>query len=155
MKYNLKIRGAIGGWWGTDLEYVIDYLDKNKEKPLDVMICSPGGSVADGLEVYQAFRDHGNIHAHIVGMTASIATVIAMGAKQVTMVKDSVMLSIQQLNNKGSRSSCLPESQRCLPVYLGQQQDPKGSREHSLHSRRMAGSVRRSWRRSLQLYLHR
>lgn len=93
MKYNFKIRGVIGSWWfgmtADDVEY---YLNQHKNEEIDVAICSPGGSVSEGLEIYQAFKDHGKIHAHIIGMTASIATIIAMGAQTVDMVKGSLIL---------------------------------------------------------------
>lgn len=93
MKYNFTIRGTIGSyWWGTKAEDVSYFLNKHQDEELDVAICSPGGDVSEGLEIYQAFKDHGKIHAHIIGMTASMATVIAMGAKTVDMVKGSLIL---------------------------------------------------------------
>ena len=92
MKYHIKIRGVVGSWWGVMADDVEHFLNQYKDKEVDVAICSPGGSVAEGLEIYQAFKDHGKVHAHIVGMTASIATVIAMGAKTVDMVKGSLIL---------------------------------------------------------------
>lgn len=92
MTYQLTIRGEIGGWWGVDPAEIITYLRNNKDKPVNVAICSPGGFFDAGLEIYQAFRDHGNVHAHIIGLTASAATIIAMGAKEVTMVKNSLLL---------------------------------------------------------------
>lgn len=92
MKYNITIRGAIGGWWGVQPDQISSYLNKHKEEKVDIAICSPGGLVDDGLEIYQAFKDHGNVHAHIIGMTASAATIIAMGAKTCDMVKNSIIL---------------------------------------------------------------
>lgn len=93
MKYNFRIRGVIGSWWyGMTAEDVNYFLSKHKDEELDIAICSPGGSVSEGLEIYQAFKDHGKIHAHIIGMTASIATIIAMGAQSVDMVKGSLIL---------------------------------------------------------------
>lgn len=93
MKYNLKIRGTIGDWWsGTSADDVVRFLNSNKDTQIDVAICSPGGYVNDGLEIYQAFIDHGNVHAHIIGLTASMATVIAMGCKTVDMVSGSLIL---------------------------------------------------------------
>jgi len=92
MEYNITIRGQIGGWFGVSPLSVSDYLKKHKGEKVDVAICSPGGFLDDGLEIYQAFKDHGNVHAHIIGMTASAATIIAMGAKTVEMAKNSLML---------------------------------------------------------------
>ena len=92
MIYQFKIRGVVGSWWGTTADDIEYFLSRYKDKDVDVAICSPGGSVAEGLEIYQAFKDHGKVHVHIMGMTASIATVIAMGAKTVDMVKGSLIL---------------------------------------------------------------
>ncbi len=57
-----------------------------------VRVCSPGGSLSDGLAICALFRDHGNVHVHIQGMTASAATVLAMGARKISMSPESVML---------------------------------------------------------------
>ena len=92
MTYHFKIRGVVGSWWGTTADDIEFFLSRYKDKDVDVAICSPGGSVAEGLEIYQAFKDHGKVHVHIVGMTASIATIIAMGAKTVDMVRGSLIL---------------------------------------------------------------
>ena len=92
MNYHFKIKGVIGSWWGTTADDIDSFLSKYRDKDVDVAICSPGGDVAEGLEIYQAFKDHGKVHAHIVGMTASIATIIAMGAKTADMVKGSLIL---------------------------------------------------------------
>lgn len=92
MEYDITIRGQIGGWFGVSPMAVTAYLTKHKGQHVDVAICSPGGFVDDGIEIYQAFKDHGDVSAHIIGMTASAATIIAMGAKTVTMAKNSLML---------------------------------------------------------------
>jgi ATP-dependent protease ClpP protease subunit len=92
MEYNLTIRGAIGGWFGIQPNDINDYLNKHKGEQVDIAICSPGGYVDAGVEIYQSFKDHGDVHAHIIGMTASAATIIAMGAKTVDMVKNSIIL---------------------------------------------------------------
>ena len=59
---------------------------------MHVRVCSPGGSLSDGLAICALFRDHGNVHVHIQGMTASAATVLAMGARRISMSPESVML---------------------------------------------------------------
>lgn len=92
MDYNISIRGQIGGWWGCSASDVIYQLSCRKGKKVDVAICSPGGDVATALEIFQAFKDHGDVHAHIIGMTASAATIIAMGCKTVDIVKNSLVL---------------------------------------------------------------
>lgn len=51
-----------------------------------------GGSVVDALDIRQQFIDHGDVTCHIHGMTASAATLLATGAKQVTMSKFALFL---------------------------------------------------------------
>ena len=51
-----------------------------------------GGFVKDGLEMHQAFKDHGNVHAHAFGMNASIATIAMLGCKSIDIVKGSFFL---------------------------------------------------------------
>ena len=99
MEYNYVISGIIGlsyDWWtgqkGTTAKEVRDFLVANKDKELHIAVSSPGGHVDAGLEIYQLIRDHGNVHMHIIGMTASAATFLCMGAKSVDMVDGSLML---------------------------------------------------------------
>ena len=93
MEYNLVISGTIGDWWsGCSADYVRYVLNKNKGKEVHVGFCSLGGYVKDGLEMHQAFKDHGNVHAHAFGMNASIATIAMLGCKSIDIVKGSFFL---------------------------------------------------------------
>lgn len=67
-------------------------LDTAPPGPINVRICSPGGSFSEALAIYRLFRDRGGVTAYIHGMTASAATIIAMGAARVVMAPESVML---------------------------------------------------------------
>jgi ATP-dependent protease ClpP protease subunit len=99
MKYDYVISGAIGvryDWWtgqqGTTAQMVRDFLAKREGEVVDIAVSSPGGDVAQGLEIYQAIKDHGKCNMHIMGMTASAATFLCMGAKSVDMVDGSLIL---------------------------------------------------------------
>lgn len=93
MEYNLVISGTIGSWWsGCSADYVRYVLNNNKGKEVHVGFCSLGGFVKDGLEINQAFRDHGNVHAHAFGMNASISTIAMLGCKTIDIVKGSFFL---------------------------------------------------------------
>ena len=93
MTYNLVISGTIGSWWsGCSADYVRYVLNQNKGKEVHVGFCSLGGFVKDGLEINQAFRDHGNVHAHAFGMNASISTIAMLGCKSIDIVKGSFFL---------------------------------------------------------------
>ena len=99
MKYDYVISGESGAsydWWagrrGTTAQMVRDFLAKHNGEEVHIAVSSPGGSVADGLEIYQAICDHGKCNMHIIGMTASAATFLCMGAKSVDMVDGSLIL---------------------------------------------------------------
>lgn len=93
MEYNLVISGTIGSWWSScSADYVRYVLNNNKGKEVHVGFCSLGGFVKDGLEINQAFRDHGNVHAHAFGMNASISTIAMLGCKSIDIVKGSFFL---------------------------------------------------------------
>ena len=83
-KYNLHLKGYVGGW-DFDSDYVDFVLNKNPDKKVSVLIDSPGGQLNTALSISSAFRRHGNVHAHFVGMNASAATIASMGAKRITM----------------------------------------------------------------------
>lgn len=93
MEYHIVISGTIGSWWDScSADYVRYVLNKNKGKDVHVGFCSLGGYVKDGLEMNQAFKDHGNVHAHAFGMNASISTIAMLGCKSIDIVKGSFFL---------------------------------------------------------------
>lgn len=93
MEYHIIISGEIGSWWsGCSVDYVRFILSRNKDKDVHVGFCSLGGYVSDGLEMMQAFRDHGKVHAHAFGMNASISTVAMLGCVSIDIVKGSFFL---------------------------------------------------------------
>lgn len=60
--------------------------------PLDLHINSPGGDVFDGIAIYNAIRQRGNVTAIIDSLCASIATVVAMGADRVKIATHGQMM---------------------------------------------------------------
>ena len=99
MEYQFIISGEIGvafDWWtgqrGTSANQVKNFLDAHKDEEVHIAVCSPGGYVDAGLQIYQYIKDHGRVHCHILGMTASAATILTMGAKEIDMSDGSLML---------------------------------------------------------------
>lgn len=84
MKYDLYLRGYVGGA-DFDADLVSRVLTKYQDQPVTVLIDSLGGSLATALSIASAFRNHGNVTVHFVGMNASAATIASMGAKYITM----------------------------------------------------------------------
>lgn len=93
MEYAITISGEIGSWWnGVTADYVRWHLAKHKDEEVHVGFCSLGGSVKDALEMNQAFKDHGNVHAHAFAMNASASTLAMLGCKTIDIVKNSFFL---------------------------------------------------------------
>lgn len=99
MEYQFVICGPIGvgyDWWtgqsGTTAKAVRNFLAAHKDEEVHIAVSSPGGDVAQGLEIYDAIKNHGKVCIHVVGMTASAATFLCMGAKSIDMADGSLML---------------------------------------------------------------
>lgn len=90
-KYDLYLTGTVGGW-GISADFVKYILDKKKDQPVNVAICSLGGYVTTGLEIYELFKNHGQVTCYFLGMSASAATFMAMGAHKVVMSKNALIL---------------------------------------------------------------
>ena len=89
--YALHLKGYVGGA-DFDRNYVDYVLAKCKDKPVDVLIDSLGGSVATALSNASAFRNHGNVNAHFVGMNASAATIASLGARHISIDANAMYL---------------------------------------------------------------
>lgn len=83
-KYDLRLKGFVGDW-NFDADYVDYILEKFSDRAVEVLIDSTGGSVATALSISAAFRNHGDVHVHFVGLNASAATIASLGAKEITM----------------------------------------------------------------------
>ena len=104
-KYDLFLTGTVG--WGISADYVKFVLDKNKDKTVEVAICSLGGYVDTGLQIYELFKNHGEVNIDFIGMSASAATFMAMGAKNIRMAKNALILihnSMTWVDEWGSRN---------------------------------------------------
>ena len=89
--YHLHLKGYVGGW-DFNSDYVDYVLEKHKDEQVNVLIDSLGGSVATALSISAAFKRHGNVHVHYVGMNASAATIASLGAKRVTIDTNAMYL---------------------------------------------------------------
>ena len=88
--YDLYLTGTVG--WSISAGYVKYVLDNKKGKPVNVAISSLGGYVDTGLQIYELFKNHGEVNVDFLGMSASAATFMAMGAKTIHMAKNALVL---------------------------------------------------------------
>ena len=59
-QYNISLKGYVGGY-DFDRNTVDSVLAKNDGKEVNVLIDSLGGSLATGLSISAAFKNHGNV----------------------------------------------------------------------------------------------
>ena len=89
--YQLHLKGFVGGY-DFDSDYVDYILSKNKDCEVHVLIDSLGGRSNTALSIFSAFKRHGNVHVHFVGMNASAATIASLGAKHISMDSSAMYL---------------------------------------------------------------
>jgi ATP-dependent protease ClpP protease subunit len=74
------------GFWGVTAEEFRRELDALTAATVHVRINSPGGSVFDGLAIYNALREHdAHIITHVDGLAASMASLVALAGDEVRM----------------------------------------------------------------------
>ena len=83
-EYKLALKGYVGGQ-DFDRSRVDAVLKAHDGKVVDVLIDSLGGSLATGLSISAAFKNHGDVRVHFVGLNASAATIASLGAKHISI----------------------------------------------------------------------
>lgn len=93
-RYAIAIHDYIDPYWGVNAK---DFLAELAQIPADadihLSINSYGGDVFEGLAIYNALKaraDH--VHAEVVGVACSIASVILMAAGKITMPENAYVM---------------------------------------------------------------
>ena len=61
--------------------------------PITVNINSPGGDVFEGIAIYNLLREHdGEVTVNVIGLAASIASVIAMAGDNIRIAKSAYFM---------------------------------------------------------------
>lgn len=82
----LVIEGGIGDSFdGVTVSDVRDAIKAAGEKPIKLRLNSPGGDVFAGIAMHGLLKERGNVTAHVDGLAASAASVVAMAADKLTM----------------------------------------------------------------------
>lgn len=83
----------IGGWGISAKEFAQDLKDLGTVNEITLRINSPGGSVFDGNAIFNQLKQHkAKVTAHIDGLAASMASVIAMAADHIVMPENALMM---------------------------------------------------------------
>lgn len=93
---HIYIYGEIGdSWWGdsTSANDFVKLLSGIKSAKIIVHLNSPGGSIFDGIAIYNALRDHSaEVEVRIDALAASAASFIAQAGDKVVMTAAATMM---------------------------------------------------------------
>lgn len=77
----------IGGWCGLDASVFVQELNAIETPNITVRINSPGGSLFDGIAIYNALYQHpSHITTRVDALAASAASIIAMAGDEIEMM---------------------------------------------------------------------
>lgn len=91
MTFQLQLTGYVGSETFS-ARTVRSELARYPGKHVDILIDSFGGSLAEGLSICGAIRDHGDATVHFRGLNASAATIASMGAARISMAPESMYM---------------------------------------------------------------
>jgi len=81
------------GFFGVSAIDFIEELKSLEVNTLNLFINSPGGSVFDGVAIYNTLKNHtAQVNVQIDGLAASIASVIAMAGDTITIADNAMMM---------------------------------------------------------------
>ena len=82
------------GYWGvTAKDFARDLKEVKPNGAIDLHINSPGGSVTDGIAIYNLLKNHpSTVNVIIDGLAASMASIIAMAGDTITMPENALMM---------------------------------------------------------------
>jgi ATP-dependent Clp protease protease subunit len=85
-------------WAGNDASTVVKQINAITAKKISLRINSPGGSVFDGVAIYNALAAHpAEVTTYIDGIAASIASIIALAGNKVVMAENAMMMIHQPM----------------------------------------------------------
>lgn len=117
----LLVYGPIGeNWWSESVtaKSVVEQLQQIRAETIQVRINSEGGSVQDGLAIYNALKRHGaRIVVTVDGIAASIASLIAMAGDEIVMPANTLMMVHAPWAYTGGNAAELREAADVLDTY--------------------------------------
>lgn len=92
-KAAVHILDAISWWTGNDARTFQQKLAALDVEELDVYINSPGGSVFEGVTIYNLLAAHpATVNVHVLGLAASIASVIMLAGDSVSIAENAMVM---------------------------------------------------------------
>lgn len=89
----IYVYDEIGFWGITAKEFARDLKELDPKDGIDLRINSPGGSVTDGIAIYNLLKRHkATVNVFVDGVAASMASVIAMAGDTITIPENALMM---------------------------------------------------------------
>ena len=89
----IYVYDEIGFWGITAKDFARDLKELDPKGEINLRINSPGGSVTDGIAIYNLLKNHkAKVNTFIDGLAASMASVIAMAGDKITMPENALMM---------------------------------------------------------------
>lgn len=89
----ITIYDEIGFWGVTAQSFITELKALGDVETIDLFINSPGGSVFDGLAIYNSLRQHkATVNVTVMGVAASAASFIAMAGDKISMPDNTFMM---------------------------------------------------------------
>lgn len=90
---DISLHDEIGMWGITAADFINELRSNNTAKSINLSIHSPGGSVLDGLAIYNALKSHpAKVYGHVEGIAASAASFILMASDLISMPEDAFIM---------------------------------------------------------------
>jgi ATP-dependent Clp protease protease subunit len=120
-KANLLINGEIDSYWGTGLREVADKIATSGASEIMVQLNSPGGSVTEGLAIASFLKGYpATIDTSIIGLSASIATTIALAGNKTSISEGSFFMIHNPWSFTAGESEDLRETADLLDKMKGE-----------------------------------
>ena len=90
----VDIMGPIGGWDVSGAQFLRELKDLGDDiSEIDLRVHSPGGSILDGLAIFNGIKNHpARVVARVEGLAASMGSVILMAADEVEIPENAYIM---------------------------------------------------------------
>ena len=90
---DISLHDEVGLWGISAADFIAELRQSKDVKSINLSIHSPGGSVLDGLAIYNSLKGHpAKVFGHVEGIAASAASFILMAADVITMPEDAFIM---------------------------------------------------------------
>jgi ATP-dependent Clp protease protease subunit len=104
----INLFGSVDGGQYSHIENSLAYMTKVSPKPITIIMHTPGGSVIDGLAIYDTIRRFGKKHTiniHVAGAAMSMGIIILQAASGLRTSAPNASFLLHEVNYGGDRQT--------------------------------------------------